>query len=37
MQNSMEVPQQIKNKTTSSSSNSTTGYIAEENKNIDSK
>ena len=37
MENSMEVPQKIKNRTTIQSSNSTSGYLSEENKNTNSK
>ena len=37
MENSMEVPQKIKNRTTIQLSNSTSGYFSEENKNTNSK
>ena len=37
MENSMEIPQNIKNRTTIWSSNSTSGYFSEENKNTNSK
>ena len=36
MENSMEFPQKIKNRTTILSSNSTTGYLPEENENSNS-
>ena len=37
IENSMEVPQKIKNRTTTQSSNSTLGYLSKENKNTNSK
>ena len=37
MENSMEVPQNIKNRTTIGSSNSTFGYLSEENENTNLK
>ena len=37
MENSMEVPQENKNKTTIWSSNSPPGYISEKNENTNSK
>ena len=37
MENSMEIPQKTKNRTTITSSNSTPGYLYEENKNINLK
>ena len=37
MENSMEVPQKIKNRTTLVSSNSTTGYLPKEYRNMNSK
>ena len=37
MENSMEVPQKIKNKTTILSSNFTSGYLSKENENTNSK
>jgi len=37
MENSMEVPQKIKNRTTIVSSNPTSGYLFEGNKNTNSK
>ena len=37
MENSMQFPQETKNKTTICFSNSTPGYISEENKNINLK
>ena len=37
MENSMEVPQKIKNRTTIWSSSSTSGYLSKENKNTNSK
>ena len=37
MENSVEVPQKIKNWATIWSSNSTSGYLPEENENINSK
>ena len=37
MENSMEVPQKIKNRTTIWSSNSNSGYLSEQNKNTNLK
>ena len=37
MENNMEVPQKIKNRTTVRSGNSTPGYLSEENENTNSK
>ena len=37
MENKMEDPQKIKNRATKWSSNSTAGYLSEENENTDSK
>ena len=37
MENSMEVSQKIKNRTTTVSSNSPSGYLSEENENTNSK
>ena len=37
MENSMEIPQKIKNRTTTQSSNCTPGYLSRENKNTNSK
>ena len=37
MENSMEIPQKVKNRTTLQSSNHTTGYLLKQYKNTDSK
>ena len=37
MENSMQVPQKIKNKTATQTTNSTFGYFSEENKNSNMK
>ena len=37
LENSMEVPQKVKNRTTTWSSNCTSGYLTKEYKNINSK
>ena len=37
MENSMEIPQKIKNRTIIWSSNSTSGYLSEENENVNLK
>ena len=37
LENNMEIPQEVKNRTTLCSSNSTTGYLPTDNKNTKSK
>lgn len=37
MENRIEIPQKIENRTTVKPNNSTSGYLAEENKNNNSK